>query len=175
MPSGAGWLLLSVAPANRYGGVAFALMLMSFSAGAVLIFINFLALRQSVTPEPLLCRMTATMRWLTLLAAAPGALMGGWLGGACRAARRAALFRWGLGVAGSRGVALVADARADIAADTGLRCRLGRRGSFGVDQPGCDLDVDVDGAGAKRSTASVMMPSMPSVSSRCTSDVSLGV
>ena len=28
----------------------------------------------------LLGRMTATMRWLTLLAAAPGALLGGWLG-----------------------------------------------------------------------------------------------
>ena len=34
--------------------------------GAVLIFINFLALRQSVTPAPLLGRMTSTMRWLTL-------------------------------------------------------------------------------------------------------------
>ena len=77
---GAGWLLLSVAPANGFGAVAFSLMLMSFSAGAVFIFINFLALRQSVTPEPLLGRMTATMRWLTLLAAAPGALLGGWLG-----------------------------------------------------------------------------------------------
>jgi hypothetical protein len=48
--------------------------------GAVLIFINFLALRQAVTPGPLLGRMTATMRWLTLLAAGPGALLGGWLG-----------------------------------------------------------------------------------------------
>jgi hypothetical protein len=33
--------------------------------GAVFIFINFLALRQAVTPEPLLGRMTSTMRWLT--------------------------------------------------------------------------------------------------------------
>ena len=77
---GAGWLLLALAPANRLGVAAFAWMLMSFSAGAVFIFINFLALRQAVTPEPLLGRMTSTMRWLTLLAAAPGALLGGWLG-----------------------------------------------------------------------------------------------
>jgi len=56
------------------------LMMMTFSTGAVFIFINFLALRQAVTPEPLLGRMTSTMRWLTLLAAAPGALLGGWLG-----------------------------------------------------------------------------------------------
>jgi hypothetical protein len=46
----------------------------------VLVFINFLALRQAVTPAPLLGRMTATMRWLILLPAAPGALLGGWIG-----------------------------------------------------------------------------------------------
>ena len=51
-----------------------------FSAGAVLVFINFLALRQAVTPEPLLGRMTSTMRWLILIPAGPGALLGGWLG-----------------------------------------------------------------------------------------------
>jgi MFS family permease len=77
---GAGWGLLAIAPANAWGVAAFALMLMSFTTGAVFIFINFLALRQAVTPEPLLGRMTATMRWLTLLAAGPGALLGGWLG-----------------------------------------------------------------------------------------------
>ncbi len=77
---GAGWLLLAAAPANGFGVAAFAFMMMSFTTGAVFIFINFLALRQAVTPEPLLGRMTSTMRWLTLLAAAPGALLGGWLG-----------------------------------------------------------------------------------------------
>jgi predicted MFS family arabinose efflux permease len=51
---GAGWALLAVAPANAWGVAAFALMLMSFTTGAVFIFINFLALRQAVTPEPLL-------------------------------------------------------------------------------------------------------------------------
>lgn len=76
----AGWLLLAVAPANAYGIAAFALMLLLFSAGAVLIFINFLAMRQAVTPQPLLGRMTSTMRWLILIPAGPGALMGGWLG-----------------------------------------------------------------------------------------------
>jgi MFS family permease len=75
-----GWLLLAAAPANVFGVAAFALMLLLFSAGAVLIFINFLALRQAVTPEPLLGRMTSTMRWLILIPAGPGALLGGWLG-----------------------------------------------------------------------------------------------
>ena len=76
----AGWLLLAVAPASAWGVAAFALMLLLFSAGAVLIFINFLALRQAVTPQPLLGRMTSTMRWLILIPAGPGALLGGWLG-----------------------------------------------------------------------------------------------
>jgi MFS family permease len=77
---GGGWLLLAFAPANAWGVFAFALMLLMFSAGAVLVFINFLALRQAVTPEPLLGRMTSTMRWLILIPAGPGALLGGWLG-----------------------------------------------------------------------------------------------
>lgn len=75
-----GWLLLSVAPANAWGVAAFATMLVLFGFGAVLVFINFLSLRQAVTPEPLLGRMTSTMRWLTVLPAGPGALLGGWLG-----------------------------------------------------------------------------------------------
>lgn len=78
--TGAGWGLLALAPAGFWGVAAFAAMLMSFSAGAIFIFINFLALRQSVTPAPMLGRMTSTMRWLSLLAAGPGALVGGWLG-----------------------------------------------------------------------------------------------
>ncbi len=77
---GAGWLMLAVAPADRWGVAAFAFMLFTFGVGAVLIFINFLAMRQAVTPEPLLGRMTSTMRWLILLPAGPGALIGGWLG-----------------------------------------------------------------------------------------------
>ncbi|MES2960647.1 MAG: MFS transporter [Pseudomonadota bacterium] len=77
---GVGWLLLALAPANALGPLMFAAMLVCFGFGAVLIFINFLSLRQAVTPAPLLGRMTSTMRWLILLPAGPGALIGGWLG-----------------------------------------------------------------------------------------------
>jgi len=77
---GAGWLALALAPVGRIGVAAYAFMLFAFGVGAVLIFINFLAMRQAVTPEPLLGRMTSTMRWLILLPAGPGALIGGWLG-----------------------------------------------------------------------------------------------
>ncbi len=61
--SGTGWLLLSLAPLNMLGIVAYALMLLMFGVGAVFIFINFLSLRQAVTPAPMLGRMTSTMRW----------------------------------------------------------------------------------------------------------------
>jgi MFS family permease len=77
---GAGWLLLSMAPVSAWGVAAFALTLLLFGFGAVMIFINFLSLRQAVTPDPLLGRMTSTMRWLILIPAGPGALLGGWLG-----------------------------------------------------------------------------------------------
>ena len=70
-----------------------------FGIGAVLIFINFLALRQAVTPEPLLGRMTSTMRWLILIPAGPGALLGGCLGEHLG-------LRTSLAVAGGRGLLL---------------------------------------------------------------------
>ena len=78
--SGAGWLVLSLAPLNAFGIASYAYMLLSFGVGAVFIFINFLSLRQSVTPAAMLGRMTSTMRWLILIPAGPGALLGGWLG-----------------------------------------------------------------------------------------------
>lgn len=77
---GLGWLALSMAPVSAWGVAAFAGMLVLFGFGAVLIFINFLSLRQAVTPDALLGRMTSTMRWLILIPAGPGALLGGWLG-----------------------------------------------------------------------------------------------
>lgn len=96
---GAGWLQLACAPLGRWGIASFVLMLVCFGAGAVLIFINFLALRQAVTPEPLLGRMTSTMRWLILLPAVPGALAGGWLGEHLG-------LRWALAAGGIGSVAL---------------------------------------------------------------------
>lgn len=77
--SGAGWLLLALAPANVYGLIAYGAMLYLFGFGAVFLFVNFLALRQAVTPAPMLGRMTTTMRWLILCPAAPGALIGGYV------------------------------------------------------------------------------------------------
>ena len=78
--SGFGWVALAGAPLNHLGIAAYPLMLLFYGVGAVFITINFLSLRQSVTPGPMLGRMTSTMRWLILLPAGPGALIGGWLG-----------------------------------------------------------------------------------------------
>lgn len=77
---GLGWLLPWLWPTGAAGVAAFVAMLLLAGTGGVLIFINFLAMRQAVTPVPLLGRMTATMRWLILLPAIPGALLGGWIG-----------------------------------------------------------------------------------------------
>jgi predicted MFS family arabinose efflux permease len=80
-----GWLLPPLAAALQLppaaSVAAFMAMLVLDGAGGLLLYINFLALRQSVTPPQLLGRMTATMRWLILLPAPAGALLGGWLGG----------------------------------------------------------------------------------------------
>lgn len=94
-----GWLQVALAPVGPWGVVSLVLMLMCFGTGAVLIFINFLALRQAVTPEPLLGRMTSTMRWLILIPAGPGALLGGYLG-------EHAGLRWSMGVGGVGALAL---------------------------------------------------------------------
>lgn len=77
---GAGWLLGAAAPANALGVAMFSAMLLLYGVGAVLIFINFLAIRQAVTPNALLGRMTSTMRWLIMVPSVPGALLAGWLG-----------------------------------------------------------------------------------------------
>ena len=48
-----------------------------FDFGAIVYAINYLALRQAITPDRLLGRMTATMRFLTVAAAPLGSLVGG--------------------------------------------------------------------------------------------------
>ncbi|MBK9572044.1 MAG: hypothetical protein IPO43_04620 [Rhodoferax sp.] len=67
----AGWLQPALAPSNAWGVLSFVVMLLCFSAGAVLIFITFLVLRQAVTPEHQVGRMTSTMRWLILIPPGP--------------------------------------------------------------------------------------------------------
>jgi hypothetical protein len=53
------------------------LAMLVFDFGAILYAINYLSLRQAITPDRLLGRMTATMRFLTVAAAPAGSLAGG--------------------------------------------------------------------------------------------------
>ena len=57
-----------------FGGGLFLLDL-----GAMIFFINYLSLRQAVTPDRLLGRVTATMICLTVATAPLGGLLGGWI------------------------------------------------------------------------------------------------
>lgn len=79
-------LILTVAGWVAYGliggpvwfaTVALGLGMLLFDFGGVLWGINYLALRQAITPDRLLGRMTATMRFLTVAAAPVGSLAGG--------------------------------------------------------------------------------------------------
>ena len=60
-----------------FAGLALGLAMLLFDFGGVLWGINYLALRQAITPDRLLGRMTATMRFLTVAAAPLGSLVGG--------------------------------------------------------------------------------------------------
>jgi MFS family permease len=57
--------------------IALGCAMLVFDFGAVLYGINYLSLRQAITPDRLLGRMTATMRFLTVAAAPLGSLAGG--------------------------------------------------------------------------------------------------
>ena len=74
-----GWLSLLLLEGRLPSILLFAWMLLCFSWGATLLFVNFLSLRQAYTPTDLLGRMTTTMRWLITLPAGPGAILGGWM------------------------------------------------------------------------------------------------
>jgi predicted MFS family arabinose efflux permease len=76
----AAWLCGAVAPANAVGVGLFVAMLLLFGFGATLLFVTFIPLRQAVTPPHFLGRMTTTVRWLILIPAVPGALLGGFIG-----------------------------------------------------------------------------------------------
>jgi MFS family permease len=75
-----------------------ALAMLVFDFGAVLYGINYLALRQAITPDRLLGRMTATMRFFTVAGAPVGSLAGGALGTAL-GLRATLLVVGGLGLA----------------------------------------------------------------------------
>jgi MFS family permease len=60
-----------------FAALALSLTMLVFDFGAILWGINYLALRQAITPDRLLGRMTATMRFFGVASAPLGSLVGG--------------------------------------------------------------------------------------------------
>src|SRR5207237_1764715 len=94
--TGVGWLLLAAASGGELAASAlFGLGLLVLDFSAMVFFINYLTLRQAVTPDPLLGRVTATMICLTVATAPFGGLAGGWIAG--HAGLRTTMLITGLG------------------------------------------------------------------------------
>jgi hypothetical protein len=77
--TGFAWLIVAAAFGSPLlASVIFAAGLFVLAFSGMLFFVNYLTLRQAVTPDPLLGRVTATMMCLTVTTAPLGALAGGW-------------------------------------------------------------------------------------------------
>ena len=74
----AGWQAFGLLGGSGWiATLALGVAMLVFDFGAILYGINYLALRQAITPDRLLGRMTATMRFLTVASAPLGSLVGG--------------------------------------------------------------------------------------------------
>jgi predicted MFS family arabinose efflux permease len=83
--SAIGFMLMPAIPRDLGGSatasaVAYAIVVFWLDCGALLFFLPYLALRQRVTPDAFLGRMTSTMRFLTVATAPLGAAGAGMLG-----------------------------------------------------------------------------------------------
>src|SRR5438067_2417570 len=79
--TGIGWLIMAAATGGKLlASLVFGLGLAVLDFSGMVFFINYLTLRQAVTPDALLGRVTATMICLTVATAPLGGLAGGWIG-----------------------------------------------------------------------------------------------
>ena len=77
MCSAIAWLMLALMPKTDHAFASLGASLFVFDFGVTLYWINYASLRQAVTPDGMLGRMTATMRFFTVAAAPLGALAAG--------------------------------------------------------------------------------------------------
>ena len=78
--TGIAWLQLAATPSGDFSASAlFGLGLFVLDFCGMAFFINYLTLRQALTPDPLLGRVVATMICLTVALAPLGGLAGGWV------------------------------------------------------------------------------------------------
>ena len=78
------WLVMPLLPATVFGSalaaaLCYGLAVFVFDCSVMLLIMPYIALRQRVTPDAFLGRMTATMRFMTVAAAPLGALSTGWI------------------------------------------------------------------------------------------------
>ncbi len=78
--SGIAWMLIATIASGQFAFALLGLCLFLLDFGVTTYWINYSTLRQSVTPDALLGRMTATMRFFTVAPAPFGAYLSGWLG-----------------------------------------------------------------------------------------------
>ena len=78
--AGLSWILISLIEPGRYAFALLGVCLFLLDLGVTTYWINYSTLRQSVTPDAMLGRMTATMRFFTVAPAPIGAYLAGWLG-----------------------------------------------------------------------------------------------
>ncbi len=78
--TGIAWLMIAAVGPGDWAGFRLGVALFFFDLGAMLFFINYLSLRQSVTPDRLLGRVTSTMIFLSIAMAPAGSLVGGLMG-----------------------------------------------------------------------------------------------
>jgi MFS family permease len=94
--TGIGWTVIGLATGPLLtASLVFGLGLFLLDLSAMVFFINYLVLRQSVTHDRLLGRVTATMICLTVSTAPLGGVAGGWI--AEHAGLRATILLAGLG------------------------------------------------------------------------------
>jgi MFS family permease len=76
-----GWGMVSLAHGTpSLAAIEMGVALVCEGVGAGLFFLTYISLRQAITPEPLLGRVIATMRWVAITGTPLGALLGGALG-----------------------------------------------------------------------------------------------
>ncbi|MCY7388750.1 MAG: MFS transporter [Burkholderiales bacterium] len=99
LSTGIAWLLIALVSPGSWAALHLGVAIFVLDLGAMLFFINYLTLRQSVTPDHLLGRVTSTMIFLAIACAPLGSLAGGAM---------AELFglRTTIGVAGAGGLVL---------------------------------------------------------------------
>lgn len=94
--TGVAWVAIGLASRSPWtASTIFGLGLLLLDFAATLFFVNYLTLRQAVTPDRLLGRVTATMICLTVATAPFGGVAGGWI--AEHAGLRATILLAGLG------------------------------------------------------------------------------